>query len=327
VIHQIANLEKEVKGDLIEKEGIEKQIKDFEKKKEVLSTTILGAREEAKKFISQIDSVDEQLQRLDKEYEQTNLLLHQIKLDLQTLRLQMNQHLEKLRTLGYEEPLKVSSENLPEVESSLRMMSLELERIGAVNQLAESQYSEQVSRYKELSIRMNELEQEKIAIMKFIEEIERKKYRAFMDTFNQVNENLAGYFSKLTEGGEAALKLENPEDPFSGGVDMVVQFPNKPPILISGASSGERSVTAVAFLFALQGLTPASFYLFDEVDAHLDAFHVGKLGELLAEEAVKSQFLVVTLKSEMASRAERIYGVYGRNGVSHIVSTIVKGVD
>jgi len=204
-------------------------------------------------------------------------------------------------------------------------MSLELDRIGAVNQLAESHYAEQVSRYKELSIRMNELEQEKMAIMKFIEEIERKKYNAFMDTFNQVNQNLTIYFSKLTEGGEAALKLENPEDPFSGGVDMVVQFPSKPPILISGASSGERSIAAVSFLFALQGLTPASFYLFDEVDAHLDPFHEAKLGELLVEEAAKSQFLVVTLKPEMASKAEKICGVYARNGVSYIVHTSLKG--
>ncbi|NIM45019.1 MAG: AAA family ATPase, partial [Nitrososphaeria archaeon] len=110
------------------------------------------------------------------------------------------------------------------------------------------------------------------------------------------------------------MQLENLEDPFSGGIDMLVQFPKKAPILISGASSGERSVSAVAFLFALQGLTPASFYLFDEVDAHLDAFHAGKLAELLSEESDKSQFLVVTLKPEMVSKAEKIYGIYGVNG-------------
>jgi len=327
VMHQIASLEKEVERDILGKEEIERQIKELEKRKEVLSATILGAKEEAKKFVSQIDSIDEQLQRLDKEYDQANLLLNQLRLDSHGFRLQINQRLERLRTLGYEEPFSVSPENLHEVESSLRMMSLELERVGAVNQLAESQYAEQVSRYKELSIRLNELEQEKIAILKFIEEIEQKKYKAFMDAFNKVNENLTEYFSKLTEGGDAALRLENPEEPFSGGVDMLVQFPSKPPIIITGASSGERSVAAVAFLFALQGLTTASFYLLDEVDAHLDAFHVGKLGELLAEEADRSQFLVITLKPEMASKAERIYGIYGRDGASYVVSTTLKGVD
>ena len=107
---------------------------------------------------------------------------------------------------------------------------------------------------------------------------------------------------------------------------MIVQFVGKPPILVSGASSGERSVAAVAFLFALQEFTPASFYLFDEIDAHLDAFHVERLGELLSEEADRSQFIVVTLKPEMVSKADRIYGVYGRDGISYVVSTTFKEV-
>jgi chromosome segregation protein len=64
--------------------------------------------------------------------------------------------------------------------------------------------------------------------------------------------------------------------------------------------------------------------LFDEVDAHLDAFHVARLGELLAEESAKSQFLVVTLKPEMVSKAKSIYGVYEHNGASHVVSTVFK---
>ena len=232
----------------------------------------------------------------------------------------MDRFAEELKALGCEEPLEVSSKQAQEAEASVRLMRFELERIGAVNQLAELQYREQVSRYKELSIRMNELEEERMAIVNFIEEIEQKKYNVFMEAFTRINERIDGYFSKLTDGGTAALRLENPESPFAGGVDMVVQFADKPPILVSGASSGERSVTAVAFLFALQEFMPASFYLFDEIDAHLDAFHVERLGELLAEEAERSQFVVVTLKPEMVSKADRIYGVYGR-GLSRIVST------
>lgn len=103
---------------------------------------------------------------------------------------------------------------------------------------------------------------------------------------------------------------------------MVVQFHEKPPILVSGASSGERSVSAVAFIFALQEFTPAAFYLFDEIDAHLDAFHVERLGELLTEESERSQFLVLTLKPEMVGKAQKIYGVYSRNGVSNVISAL-----
>lgn len=141
---------------------------------------------------------------------------------------------------------------------------------------------------------------------------------------NKINESFSKYFSKLTGGGEATLKLENADDPFAGGMDMIVQFPSKPPIIVSGASGGERSVAAVAFIFALQEFLPAAFYLLDEVDAHLDAFHVGNLGDLLKEESKRSQFIVITLKPEMANKAEKIYGVYMYKGISLVVSTTFK---
>ncbi len=202
----------------------------------------------------------------------------------------------------------------------MRMMQFELERIGAVNQLALSHYAEQISRYKELSLRMNELEREKQTIVQFMDEIERKKRKVFTEAFEKINSNMAKYFSRLTAGGNATFKLENPDEPFSGGIDMLVQFPNKPSIVVSGSSGGERSVAAVAFIFAIKEFTPTSFYILDEIDAHLDAFHVSKLADLLLEESEKTQFIVITLKPEMVNKAQKVYGVYERNGVSNVIS-------
>jgi chromosome segregation protein len=202
----------------------------------------------------------------------------------------------------------------------MRMMKFEVERIGAVNQLALSHYAEQISRYRELSLRLNELEREKQAIVQFMDEIELKKRKVFTEAFEKIQTNLGKYFSKLTGGGSATLKLENPEEPFTGGIDMIVQFPNKPSIVVSGASGGERSVAAVAFIFALKEFSPASFYILDEVDAHLDAFHVSRLGDLLLEESEKTQFIAITLKPEMVNKAQKVYGVYERNGVSNVIS-------
>jgi len=324
VEQQLSTVEKDVEEALHQKEKLKQELLELEKSKEELSRSVLTAREEAKKFTSQIDDIDKRLHRLDTEYEGADRLFNQLQLNLQTTQLQLDQHRYRLREVGYEEPLEVFPEQLEAAESSLKLMRFELDRLGAVNQLALTHYAEQVSRYKELSVRMNELEREKQAILSFMDEIERKKREVFMSAFNQINDNFSKYFSKLTGGGEAALKLEKLEEPFAGGMDMVVQFPGKPPILVSGASSGERSVAAVAFIFAIQDFMPAAFYLFDEIDAHLDAFHVAKLGELLAKESEKSQFLVITLKPEMVSKAERIYGVYERNGVSHVVSTVFK---
>ncbi|MDH5266563.1 MAG: chromosome segregation protein SMC, partial [Candidatus Bathyarchaeota archaeon] len=325
VRHQFSTVEKEVGEALEQKEMLERELPELEKTKEDLSRSVLTAREESKKFTSQIDYIDKRLHRYDQEYERADQLFNQLQLSLQTSQLQLDQRNLQLKEFGYEETLEVSPKQLELAESSVKLMRFELERLGAVNQLALSHYADQASRYKELSIRMNELEQEKQAILSFMDEIEQKKRKIFLKAFNQVNENIGGFFSKLTGGGEAALRLEKPEEPFTGGIDMVVQFPGKPPILVSGASSGERSVAAVAFIFALQDFLPATFYLLDEVDAHLDALHVEKLGELLAEESTNSQSLVITLKPEMVSKAGRIYGVYERNGVSNVVSATFKG--
>jgi len=169
-------------------------------------------------------------------------------------------------------------------------------------------------------MRMNELEKEKQAILQFMDEIELKKRKVFMEAFEKINQNLQRYFSRVTGGGDATLKLENVEEPFSGGIDMIVTFPNKPSIVVSGASGGERSVAAVAFIFALKDFTPASFYVLDEIDAHLDAFHVSKLAELLLEESEKTQFITITLKPEMVNKAQKVYGVYERNGVSSVIA-------
>lgn len=318
---QLSVVEKEVGDALREREKLKNELLKLEESREELSKVVLGAREEAKRFANQIDDIDKELKTLDIEYEHSDRFHNQLQLSTQTLRLQIESSKQQLREFGYETPLHVSPKQLEEAEISLRMMRFELERLGAVNQLALSHYSEQMSRYKELSLRMNELEREKQAIVDFMNEIEWKKRAVFMDAFNKINTNLEKYFAKITEGGRAELKLENPEDPFTGGIDMIVEFPNKPPILVTGASGGERSVSAVSFLLAIQEYTPTAFYILDEVDAHLDAFHVSKLGGLLMQEAAKSQFIVVTLKPEMLKKAQRVYGVYERNGSSNVIST------
>jgi chromosome segregation protein len=164
--------------------------------------------------------------------------------------MRLQQFQTQLRQYGYEQKMETNQKQVEEAETTIRMMQFEMETIGAINQLALSHYADQLSRYRELSVRLNELEREKQAIVQFMDEIEAKKRKVFMSAFEKINTSLKVYFSKLTGGGEATLKLENPDDPFVGGIDMIVQFPNKPSIMVSGASGGERSVSAVSFIFS-----------------------------------------------------------------------------
>ncbi len=320
VEQQQKKLEKEVADALQERESLKKGIEELEKSRVELSNAVFSAREESKKFTSQIDSIDAELRLLDFEYEQADKLLNQQQLSIETSQLRLQQLQSQLRQFGYEQPLETSQKQVAEAEVTIRMMQFEMERIGAINQLALSHYSDQLSRYKELSVRLNELEKEKQAIVQFMDEIEAKKRKVFMSAFEKINTSLKQYFSKLTGGGEATLKLENQDEPFTGGIDMIVQFPNKPSIVVSGASGGERSVSAVSFIFSLKEFTPASFFILDEVDAHLDAYHTTKLAEVLLEEAAKMQFIVISLRPEMVNKAQKVYGVYERNGVSNVVT-------
>jgi len=320
VEQQQRKVEKEIAEALQEREGLRGEIGELEKSRIELSKAVFSAREEAKKFTTQIDAIDTELRLYDAEYEQAEMLVNQLQLSIQTSMLKLQQYMNQLKQFGYETPVETTDKQVEVANTSVKMMRFELERIGAVNQLALSHYAEQISRYRELSLRLNELEREKQAIVQFMDEIEAKKRRVFMEAFEKINTNLRKYFSKLTGGGTSTLQLENPEDCFTGGIDMLVQFPNKPSIVVSGASGGERSVAAVSFIFALKEFTPAAFYILDEIDAHLDAYHVSKLADLLLEESEKIQFIVITLKPEMVNRAQRVYGVYERNGVSSVVT-------
>jgi chromosome segregation protein len=317
---QQEKLQKEVAESTTERDTIKKEIDELEKSRVALSNAVLSAREESKKFTSQIDAIDAELRLLDVEYEQADKLLNQMNVSMETAQLRLQQLQSQLKQYGYEQPLVVTTRQVEDAETTIRMMQFEMDRIGAINQLAAQHYADQISRYRELSVRLNELEREKQAIVAFMDEIEAKKRKVFMNAFEKINASLTVYFERMTGGGSATLKLENPEEPFTGGIDMIVQFPNKPSIVVSGASGGERSISAVAFIFSLKEFSPASFYILDEVDAHLDAFHTTKLAETLLDEAGKTQFIVISLRPEMVNKAQKVYGVYERNGISNVVT-------
>jgi len=174
VEQQLRKVEGEVEVALEEREKLKQELAELEKSRVELSRTVLSAKEEAQKFTTQIDEIDKVLRKLDAEYEETDRLLNQHQLNIQTSLIQLEQWQNQLKQFGYEKPLEVTAKEVEEAEASLRMLRFEFERIEAVNQLALSHYAEQISRYKELSLRMNELEREKQAILKFMEEIESK---------------------------------------------------------------------------------------------------------------------------------------------------------
>ncbi len=198
--------------------------------------------------------------------------------------------------------------------------SLEAERRALVlNAMAPKKYVEVSDGYRSMSARKNSLEKERNSIVGFIEEIEKNKRQAFLDAFDAVDKEISGIFSKMT-GGNAWLELQNEDDIFGSGISYVIQFPNKPKRESTSISGGEKTLAAIVFVLALQKLKPSPFYLFDEVDAHLDAPNSERLSKILEERSKESQFIMVSLKDSVVQKARLIYGVYPKNGVSYVVT-------
>jgi len=356
---EIRNLEKkldELGGEdsrlSTEKTEIEKKMQNIEKEREDLLRKIEETSEEIVRFeenLSRIvqkmedlndlrselrEKLDEnsklardltaELENLENEIQKLSSSKSSLQVRRAQLEVQLNNLREKMAEIGS------SSIELPGIRGDLfekleRELEEEMKELEMVNQLAPSQYEEIVGNYKLRSSRIAELEAERQEILKFIEWVEGEKKRIFMETFNRVADAFEDYFTKLT-GGRGWLRLENPDNPFDGGVEMILAFPGKQPRSSRAASGGEKSVAAVALLLALQGLTPADFYIFDEVDAHMDLQYTKKLADLLKEMARRTQIIIISLKDVVVEKADQVVGVYNSGGVSRIVKAKLEEV-
>ena len=142
-----------------------------------------------------------------------------------------------------------------------------------------------------------------------------------MKTFSAINKNFSSIFKLLSVKGEAFLELENEKDPFDGGVVVKVRLKGKKFLDIRSLSGGEKTLTALSFIFALQEYEPAFFYVFDEVDAALDKRNSEKLGELIREYSKNAQYIVITHNDAIIENAHYLFGVsIDKEGVSKITS-------
>ena len=149
---------------------------------------------------------------------------------------------------------------------------------------------------------------------------DKKKKRTFMKTFDAMNEIFTRNFLALSTKGEAELVLENPENVFEGGVDIRVKIVGSKYLDIKSLSGGEKTLTALSFIFAIQEFEPSWFYLMDEVDAALDKKNSELLSKLIAKYSNGAQYIVISHNDAIISEASTIYGVTMQEGISKVVS-------
>ena len=322
------SLHEEEKSLISQQEDLEKKISVLEKEKSLKNESLVKLREKEQELISTSGSSIAQLKDFDdklndlKQTEreisnQINKLERQsdsLNRDLADLHETESKLRQLLSTFGFDQNMQTF-----DVESIVHGLTSELNSLNALNAKAPETYMEVSYGYRSMSTRKNSLEEERNSIVKFIENIEKDKRQTFLDAFDKVDKEIRLIFNKMTKGN-AWLELQNEDDIFNSGISYLIQFPNKPKRESTSISGGEKTLAAIVFVLALQKLKPSPFYLFDEVDAHLDAPNSEKLSTILEERAKESQFIMVSLKDSVVQKAKLIYGVYPKNGVSHVVT-------
>ncbi len=317
---QIADLQSKIQATdctLREEREVLKQLQD---QRQEIVNQLTSAKTRRGEFEQAFKRLESELMAIINKLEPLNRDIAEINSDIKEKELRASLLWSEIKQLGYTELVEVDPKELPSFEASLTSLRRELEHIGAVNELAVSQYEDQKNNYKQLATKIYDMEKERHAIIQFMNELDQKKHDMFMRAFNQINNAFEETFAKITGSGKGRMALEFPEEPFKGGVDMLLEFPGKSEMAISSASGGEKSVGTVCFLLALQAIHPMPFYMFDEIDAHLDVLNSQRLAELLLDRSKGSQFIVVSLKDTAISRANRVYGVFIQDGVSQVVS-------
>jgi chromosome segregation protein len=219
------------------------------------------------------------------------------------------------------EPYPKSEKSAEEIMLEVREFERLVENIGAVNMKALEIYERVEQEYQNLIEKQKKLGSEREDVLVMINEIDAKKKDLFLKTFTVVNKNFQHFFSQLSRKGEAYIELEDEKDPFNGGLTLKVKLTGKKYLDIRSLSGGEKTMTALAFLFAVQEHDPASFYIMDEVDAALDKHNSELLAKLVRRYCDRAQYVIISHNDAVISEADNLYGVsMNEHGISKITS-------
>jgi chromosome segregation protein len=302
----------ELKGALAE---CQSRYDSLKSKEEEFRRASLNMQKTISEYDLKINEKLAQVNSLNELISKSTVRVNQISSKIEGLKEKLQTEYNTLRMYGYESPI----EYVEGCETVLSFMVDEMAELKTVlNYLAEKDYENVFESYKNLSLRSNQLEEEKNSIVDLIEQIEEKKRSVFMEAFEKIDRNLRAVFRELTDG-DAWLEIEKPDDIFSGGIYLMVRFPNKKPKESLMLSGGEKTITTVAFILAMQSAFRSPFYLLDEVDAHLDAINLERLINILYQRSKESQIVLITLKDVALSKADKIFGVYLREGHANVV--------
>ncbi len=208
------------------------------------------------------------------------------------------------------------SKSVDELQERVRTLTLELNKIGPVNLKALEEYDIIITEFEVLKKKLDKLINEKEAVLKVVEEVSKKRYEKFMETFSEINKNFSRTYSDLASGA-GNLRLEE-ENNIDSGLIIEASPPGKRVLNLDSMSGGERTLTSLAFLFAIMQHYSSPFYVLDEVDAALDKTNTKKIANLIKKYSGDVQFIVITHNDLTIAEADKVFGVSIEGGVSKV---------
>ena len=283
-------------GELEEKiKTLGEKLVQLQEQRDLVQEELLNAETQKNKILNEIEKISEQVEAFKARRRELEPQLEEIRNELKENQIDINALV----------PTEISTE---EITDRIRRLQKKMEEMEPVNMLAIQSYDEVKARQEEKKEQIATLTNERKQILEKMNGYEQIKKETFMKTYNNINENFKDIFARLSEG-EGSLMLETPENPFEGGLTIEAQPRDKKKQKLGAMSGGEKSLTALALVFAIQKYLPAPFYALDEVDANLDGINVERLADIIQQQAKNTQFIVVSHRKPMIESANRTIGV------------------
>lgn len=296
----------------LEKETIQIKIVDLNKKIDLLKAKI-----EEKNATTKLNNST--LRNLEKESKNYEITINRLDLKIDNMLNILNSEYElTFEKAKAEYELDIEPD---EARKKVNVYRANIKRIGMVNLASIEEYEQVNTRYTFLTNQKSDLLKAEDTLLEIMNEMDEVMKEEFKITFDKIREEFKKVFKELFNGGSADLRLTNPDDLLTTGIDIVASPPGKKLTTISLLSGGEKTLTAISLLFAILNVRSVPFCLFDEVEAALDEANVAQFGKYLDNYKNKTQFLIITHKKKTMEYANTLYGItMQESGVSKLVS-------
>ncbi len=295
------------------REKLEVQLKEQQEEREELSARYKGFFKEREEISQQMNNLDKELFRLNSQKEKlAEGMEHQ------------NNYMWEEYELTYHNALKLQiqeHQDISGLKQQIGTVKEEIRSLGDVNVNAIEDFKSLTERYDFMKTQHDDLVTAEKTLLEIIEELDTGMRSQFMEKFAEIRKEFDKAFKELFGGGKGTLELVEDEDILECGIRIIAQPPGKKLQNMMQLSGGEKSLTAISLLFAIQNLKPSPFCLLDEIEAALDDSNVGRFAQYLHRLTKNTQFIVITHRRGTMAAADRLYGItMQEKGVSTLVS-------